>query len=149
MFLFQVYSEYRASLAFDLVSSRQKNVRSCLLSDHWHSVNGVVPSHFINLGCNQCFFPVGLHRLQRLGCQEDGLYPSACGCFGKRGWNLVIQPPNMENVPLTHKLFEFSAIYLILIKHYFSFLQLIRVLMNSVKVQGALSYSCVFLFYLG
>lgn len=55
----------------------------------------------------------------------------------------------MENMALTHKLFEFPAIYLILIKHSFSFLQLIRVLMNSVKVQGALSYSCVFLFYLG
>lgn len=30
--LLQVYSEYRASLAFDLVSSRQKNVGNCLLS---------------------------------------------------------------------------------------------------------------------
>lgn len=39
MFLSQVYSEYRASLAFDLVSSRQKNVRSSLfVSKHYHSV---------------------------------------------------------------------------------------------------------------
>lgn len=32
MFLSQVYSEYRASLAFDLVSSRQKNVRISLVN---------------------------------------------------------------------------------------------------------------------
>lgn len=36
--LSQVYSEYRASLAFDLVSSRQKNVRSCLLSVYKHFI---------------------------------------------------------------------------------------------------------------
>lgn len=30
--VFQVYSEYRASLAFDLVSSRQKNVSNASLS---------------------------------------------------------------------------------------------------------------------
>ncbi|CAG04651.1 unnamed protein product, partial [Tetraodon nigroviridis] len=69
-----VYSEYRASLAFDLVSSRQKN--AC--TDYSDSV------------------------ARRMGF-----------------------------IPLPVAVL------------------LIRVLMNSVKVQGALSYSCVFLFYLG
>uniref|UniRef100_A0A3Q3VUI1 Uncharacterized protein n=1 Tax=Mola mola TaxID=94237 RepID=A0A3Q3VUI1_MOLML len=69
-----VYSEYRASLAFDLVSSRQKN--AC--TDYSDSV------------------------ARRMGF-----------------------------IPLPVAVL------------------LIRVLMNSVKVQGALSYTCVFLFYLG
>ncbi|KAM7000560.1 transmembrane anterior posterior transformation protein 1 homolog isoform 1-T1 [Tautogolabrus adspersus] len=69
-----VYSEYRASLAFDLVSSRQKN--AC--TDYSDSV-----------ARRMGFIPLPLAAL------------------------------------------------------------LIRVVMSSVKVQGALSYSCVFLFYLG
>nr|XP_020504144.1 transmembrane anterior posterior transformation protein 1 homolog isoform X1 [Labrus bergylta] len=69
-----VYSEYRASLAFDLVSSRQKN--AC--TDYSDSV-----------ARRMGFIPLPLAAL------------------------------------------------------------LIRVVMSSVKVQGALSYTCVFLFYLG
>ncbi|RVE67675.1 hypothetical protein OJAV_G00105350 [Oryzias javanicus] len=69
-----VYSEYRASLAFDLVSSRQKNA----YTDYSDSV-----------------------------ARRMGFIP----------------------LPLA--------------------VLLIRVVMSSVKVQGAMSYSCVFLFYLG
>ncbi|XP_070769509.1 transmembrane anterior posterior transformation protein 1 homolog [Enoplosus armatus] len=70
----EVYSEYRASLAFDLISSRQKN--AC--TDYSDSV-----------------------------ARRMGFIP----------------------LPLA--------------------VLLIRVVMSSVKVQGALSYTCVFLFYLG
>lgn len=49
--IFQVYSEYRASLAFDLVSSRQKNVSNCLVFSHCHHytyINSVEPTQLIN-----------------------------------------------------------------------------------------------------
>lgn len=113
MFLSQVYSEYRASLAFDLVSSRQKNVRSSLfVSKHsFCNTNDIVPSSFMDVGYNQwlCLW-VGLHRLQWLSCPEDGLHPSARGCFGKRGWPLTTQAPNFKNEPLPHELYQFSAL---------------------------------------
>lgn len=37
----QVYGEYKASLAFDLVSSRQKNVRKSELQTHTSSVYSI------------------------------------------------------------------------------------------------------------
>lgn len=37
----QVYGEYKASLAFDLVSSRQKNVSETVLQTHTHRISSV------------------------------------------------------------------------------------------------------------